>query len=162
MKMQRFLRSFFGDLARKMMVEMVVRSGYQWENEGVWERCWLCLWENEKEKVERTTKLAGQETDNVRWFLCGGEAYRVGKWHRVSKIWPYTFSFLFFFFFFFNKGLGCYEISLGHSRTLSTWPHHKLPHGMILPNYINISLGHSRNLDTWPHHRLPYGMILIF
>ena len=71
--------------------------------------------------------------------------------------------FLFFFsFFFLSKGLGCYEISLGHSRTLSTWPHHKLPHGMILPNYINISLGHSRNLDTWPHHRLPHGMILIF
>ena len=33
--MQRFLRSFFGDLAGKMMVEMVVWSGYQWECVGV-------------------------------------------------------------------------------------------------------------------------------
>jgi len=41
--MQRFLRSFFGDLVGKMMVEMVVRCGYQWENEGVWERSGLCL-----------------------------------------------------------------------------------------------------------------------
>ena len=118
------------------------------------EECLLCLWENEKEKVERTTKLTGQDSESVRWFSCGGKHMgwvgHVGSQKSDHPPPP------------LNKWLRCYKISLRHSRTLGTRLYHRLPHCMILPNYINISLGHSRTLDTWPHHRLPHGMILTF
>ena len=157
MKMQRFLRTFFSDLIGKMMVEMVVRNGYRWENEGVWERSVCCVCEKMKKKKWRgplswLAKIVRVWDD----FLVVGSIW--GGW----VMWglknltapPPLFSL--------NKGLRCYKISLRHSRTLGTRLYHRLPHGMILPNYINISLGHSRTLDTWPHHRLPHGMILTF
>ena len=47
------------------------------------------LWENEKEIKHKGALLTGQESESVRWYLCGGEVSGVGGhvWKQI-KIWP--------------------------------------------------------------------------
>ena len=63
--MKRFLRSFSGDLTRKMMVEMVVWSGTSgrvWKSDR--EECLLC-WEKMKNKRRPWMSVAGQERKEI-------------------------------------------------------------------------------------------------
>ena len=97
---KRFLRSFYGDLIGKMMVEMVVWSGTWGESEGVWEKGVrvLCLRENEKEKVERTLCWPAKR---VRGWddMCGSSEW-IGE---ARGIWLKLTLHVFLI-----KGLGCY------------------------------------------------------
>ena len=59
---------------------------------GGWETMrwvFVFLWQNQKEIKHKGSLLTGQESESVRWYLCGGEVSGVGGhvWKQI-KIWP--------------------------------------------------------------------------